>query len=259
MSMLLNERVGAVTRLTINRPEVKNALNETVMHALREALTAAHDDGTRCVVLSGAGGSFSSGADLKEAVRTGIGPEESFRLLTEVYAPALKAIRTCPWPVIAVVDGFAGGLGCDMALACDMRLVSRRAVFAELFIRVGLIPDGGGTWLLPRLVGVGRAFEMMVTGRNVDAEEAVAIGLANHVFDEAVFEEEVMRMAENISRQAPGALRRGKAAMLAALDSTYEASLAREAEHQRAILSSEDGQEGFRAFVEKRPPVWTGR
>jgi 2-(1,2-epoxy-1,2-dihydrophenyl)acetyl-CoA isomerase len=229
------------------------------MLALRDALDQTADDGTRCVVLTGAGGHFSSGADIRQAVRGGLDPEVMYRLLTQVYAPALLAVRRCPWPVIAAVDGMAAGLGCDLALACDMRLASTRAVFAELFVRVGLIPDGGGTWLLPRLVGTGRAMEMMLTGRDVNAEEAARIGLANHVFEAETFTDEVMAFAETVSRQSPHALRRGKAAMLAALETGYAGALAAEAEQQREILSSEDGPEGFRAFVEKRPPVWTGR
>jgi 2-(1,2-epoxy-1,2-dihydrophenyl)acetyl-CoA isomerase len=256
---LLVERHDAVTVLTINRPEVRNALDDEVMPALREAILACEDDGTRCIVLTGAGGAFSSGADIKKAVLNGFTPDSTYTMLTEVYAPTLKAIRNASWPVIAAVDGFAAGIGCDMALACDIRLVSARAKFAELFIRVGLIPDGGGTYLLPRLIGTGRAMEMMFTGRDVEAQEAVQIGLANHVFPVETFMEQVLEFATRISRQSPGALKRGKAAMLAALDSSYDESLAREAANQREILMSQDGAEGFMAFAQKRAPVWTGK
>lgn len=256
---VLIDRRRTVTVLTINRPMVRNAVDETTMNALREALIAEAMEETRCVVLTGAGGSFSSGADIKKAVTNGIDADESYRILVESYAPTLKAIRNYPYPVIAAVDGYAAGIGCDMALACDIRLISARAKFAELFIRVGLIPDGGGTYLLPRLVGTGRAFEMMYTGRDVGAEEAILIGLANHVYPVDRFMDEVLDFARDIARQSPEALRRGKAALLAALDSNYDESIAREAQNQRAILKSEDGAEGFRAFVEKRPPVWKGK
>jgi 2-(1,2-epoxy-1,2-dihydrophenyl)acetyl-CoA isomerase len=228
-----------VTLLTITRPQVRNALNKALADELRKAVIACNEDGTRCIVITGEGGAF--------------------KMLTDHYAPMLKAIRNSSWPVIAAVDGYAAGIGCDLACVCDIRLVSARGTFAELFVRIGLIPDGGGTYLLPRLVGLGRAMEMMFTGADVDAETAVQIGLANHVYPTESFMQEVMAYATRISQQAPNALRRGKAAMLASLDSNYADALAREAANQRAILQSEDGFEGFRAFVEKRAPKWTGR
>jgi 2-(1,2-epoxy-1,2-dihydrophenyl)acetyl-CoA isomerase len=256
---VLVTRQNAITVITINRPEVRNAVDDVTMTAVHEALAACETDGTRCIVLTGAGGAFSSGADIKKAVANGFSADATYRTLTEVYAPTLKAIRGASWPVIAAVDGFAAGIGCDMALACDLRLVSARAKFAELFIRIGLIPDGGGTYLLPRLVGIGRAMEMMFTGRDVEAEEAVQIGLANQVFPVETFMDDVLAFAERISRQSPNALRFGKKALLASLDSSYDEALAREADYQRQIFMSEDGAEGFLAFVEKRPPVWKGR
>lgn len=256
---VLIERHDAVTLITLNRLEVRNAVDDVTMDALRAALLACADDGTRCVVLTGAGGAFSSGADLKKAVAEAYTPEQSYHLLTDHYGPALQAIRGCPWPVIAAVDGYAAGIGCDMALACDIRLVSERGRFAELFVRLGLIPDGGGTYLLPRLVGVGRALELIFTGADVDAQEAIRIGLANRVLPTATFLADALEYAAAISRQSPQALRRGKQALLASLDSGYAEALAREAEHQRAILMSADGMEGILAFAQKRPPVWTGR
>lgn len=256
---LFSQRHEAVTVITINRPEVRNALDSEVMLALREAIRACEDDGTRCIVVTGAGGAFSSGADIKKAVAQGLTPDLLYQTLTEVYGPTLRAIRSASWPVIAAVDGYAAGIGCDLALACDIRLVSPRARFAELFIRIGLIPDGGGTYLLPRLIGTGRALEMMFTGRDVDAEEAVRIGLANQVLAQESFIDDVLAYADRISRQSPLALKLGKAALLASLDSSYDDALAREADHQRAILMSEDGAEGFIAFAEKRAPVWKGR
>ena len=256
---VLVERHDAVTVLIINRPEVRNAVDAETMDALRAALLACADDGTRCIVLTGAGGSFCAGADLKWAITSGYTPDQSYGILTEHYAPTLKAIRACSLPVIAAVDGYATGIGCDMALACDLRLVSERGKFAELFIRLGLIPDGGGTYLLPRLVGMGRALEMIFTGADVDAYEAHRVGLANRVLPTEGFMDAVLGFAAQISRQSPNALRRAKQALLASLDSTYDEALAREAEHQRAIFNSEDGMEGFLAFVQKRPPVWKSR
>jgi 2-(1,2-epoxy-1,2-dihydrophenyl)acetyl-CoA isomerase len=256
---LLITRQNAVTLLTINRPEVRNALDDTVASAMYQALIACEDDGTRCIVLTGAGGHFSSGADIKKAFSQGITPENIERMLTEHYAPALKAIRAASWPVIAAVDGYAAGIGFDFTLACDLRLVSTRGKFAELFIRRGLIPDGGASYLLPRIIGLGRAMELMLTGRDVEAEEAYRIALVNQDFPVEGFIEQVMAFAENIAHQSPQALRRGKAAMIAALDSTYEQALALEARYQKEIFQTEDGMEGFAAFIEKREPVWTGK
>lgn len=253
---LLIAKAERVTTLTINRPEVRNALDDEVTDALRRAIEACADDGTRCIVLTGAGGTFCSGADIKKGMAAGVTPERVRHTLTACYHPALRAIRQSPWPVIAAVDGYAAGIGLDFALTCDLRLASDRARFAELFARLGLIPDGGGTYLLPRLVGLGRALELMFTGRDVDAEEALRIGLANAVFPAECFADEVAAFAAGLARQSPHALRRGKAAMLVALDSTYEAALAREAELQAEIFALPNGLEGFAAFVQKRAPVW---
>lgn len=257
--VLLVSRHDTVTVLAINRPEVRNAVDDEVMPQIRAALADCEQNGTRVVILTGAGGAFSSGADIKKAVSQGVTPDSTFRMLTEVYGPTLKAIRACTLPVIAAVDGYAAGIGCDMALACDIRLVSARARFAELFIRIGLIPDGGGTYLLPRLIGTGLALEMMFTGRDVEADEAVRIGLANRVYPVESFLDEVIAYAQVIGAKSPMALRLGKRALLASLDSSYDEALAREAEFQKQILSSEDGAEGFLSFVEKRAPVWRGR
>lgn len=253
---LLIEKRDRVTTLTINRPEVRNALDDEVAVALRQAVEACADDGTRCIVLTGAGGSFCSGADIKKGMQTGVTPESVRHTLTQCYHPALRAMRQSPWPVIAAVDGYAAGIGFDFALTCDLRLVSDRARFAELFARVGLIPDGGGTYLLPRVVGLGRALELMFTGRDVLADEALRIGLANAVFPAERFADEVAAFAARLAAQSPHALRRGKAAMLAALESAYDAALALEATYQTEIFARPDGLEGFAAFIEKRAPVW---
>ncbi|MHB8629678.1 MAG: enoyl-CoA hydratase/isomerase family protein [Aggregatilineales bacterium] len=258
---LLVEQRGAIVTLTINRPKVRNALDAATVQALGEAIEQydEHSD-VRVVIISGAGGAFSSGADIAAASQPGVTPATVYNMLTTAYAPAIQAIRACPWPVIAAVDGVAAGIGCDVALACDIRLASDRAVFTELFIRVGLIPDGGGTYLLPRLVGLGKALEMMFTGENVPAQEALTLGLANKVYPAATFADDVRAYAEKLAKQAPLALIRGKRAMLAALhDSSLSEAMAREAKYQREIFESEDGFEGFRAFLEKRPPQWKGR
>lgn len=254
-TLLRNEQNG-VTTFTLNRPATRNALNADVMQALREGVDACANDGTRVIVIGGANGAFSSGADIAAALGSDPSADAAYALLTEVYGPTLLAIRNSSLPVIAAVDGVAAGLGCDLALACDLRLVSERGAFAELFIKVGLVPDGGGTYHLPRLVGVGRALELMWTGRTVHADEAAAIGLANMRLPTDTFADDVQAYAAKLAAQAPHAITRGKQAVYAALDGTFEDALRREAEHQRAIFNSSNGWEGFRAFVEKRPPRW---
>lgn len=256
---LLTSRRDGVTTFAINRPAVRNAVDAPTMIALREGIESCETDGTRVIVITGTGGAFSSGTDISVALQPGVTPDAAYRTLTEAYAPTLLALKASSWPVIAAVDGMAAGLGCDIALACDLRLISDRGAFAELFIRVGLVPDGGGTWSLPRLVGLGRAMELMWTGRTVEAEESVQIGLANARFATETFADEVQQYAAQIAQQAPLALTRGKRAMLADLEGSFAESLQREAEYQREIFAGEDGWEGFRAFAEKRKPVWKGK
>ncbi len=257
---LLVTRDGAVTTIAFNHPAVRNAVDAEMMVALREAVAGCGGDGTtRVIVLTGAGGAFCSGADLGVATAPGATPDSAFRILVEAYHPALLAIHESRWPVIAAVDGVAAGLGCDIALACDIRLASARAQFAELFIRVGLIPDGGGTWSLARIVGLGRALELIYSGAAVPADEARAIGLTNHVFPADRFADEVAAYAVRLASQAPLALTRIRRAVRAAQECAFAEALEREAALQHEILLSEDGFEGFRAFMEKRRPSWKGQ
>lgn len=256
---LLRSFDAGVTTLTINRPHVKNAVDPATMNALREAIHACETDGTRCIVITGAGGAFSSGADILAAMQSGGSADDVYSILTEAYGPTLQAIRQSSWPVIAAVDGVAAGIGCDLALACDLRLVSQRGKFSEIFIKVGLIPDGGGTYTLPRLIGLGRAMELMFTGDMVEAEQALAWGMTNAVYNVETFADDVQTYAARIAAQAPLALTRGKRMMLASQEGSYNDALLREATAQREIFGSEDGFEGFQAFLQKRLPVWKGR
>src|SRR5258708_6865510 len=219
---LLTEKQNGVLTCTINRAAIRNAVDAQTMIALGDAVRACDEKSdVRVIVITGAGGAFSSGADLNAAAQMGIGPH-LINILTDAYAPTLQAIRNCPWPVIAAVDGIAGGIGCDLALACDLRLASTRGAFAELFIRIGLIPDGGGTDLLPRLVGLGQAMEMVLTGETVNAQDALKFGLCSKVFPTETFASDVRDFAEKIAKQAPLSLIRSKRAIIAALsDSNY--------------------------------------
>ncbi len=253
---LLVQRKNRVCFLTLNRPEVRNAVDTETMSRIRAEIEISEKDGTRVVVLSGSGGAFSSGADIKAALQNKLSPDEAYEVLLKTYTPTLLSIWNSSLPIVAAIDGVAAGIGLNMALACDLRLASQNAKFSEIFIHVGLIPDGGGTFTLPRLVGMGRAMEMVLTGNTVDAAEALEMGLVNRVYPEEEFESKVAQFAEFLAGQAPMALSRAKKAIHAALEGTFESALAQEAVHQKAIFQSEDGFEGFRAFLEKRRPKW---
>ncbi|MCH8487161.1 MAG: enoyl-CoA hydratase/isomerase family protein [Candidatus Cyclonatronum sp.] len=256
---LLRETRGRVALLTLNRPEIRNAVDADTMNQLREALLAAEaDPEIRVVLLTGAGGAFCSGADIKSALQARLTPEKAMQILLESYGPALRCIRALKLPVIAAADGMAAGIGLDLALACDLRLASPQAGFAELFIRVGLIPDGGGTWMLQRLIGQARAKEMIFTGETVDAETALQCGLVNRVLPAVgdAFLQQALAYAAGIAQQSPDALRFGKRAIHEAAAGTYEEALEREAGYQRQIFDGPWGFEGFQAFLEKRKPGW---
>lgn len=258
MADVLTTDEGRVRWITLNRPETRNALTTAVNDAVRVAIEGAPAAGARVVVLSGAGGAFSSGLDLKVAAEEGMDPGTIESRMRAHFHGLIRAVRACPLPTIAVVDGPAAGFGCDLALACDLRLVSDRARFGEIFVKRGLMPDGGGTWTLPRLVGLGRALEMMLTGEMVDAAEAHRIGLANRVFAAAQLEPAAWDFARTLAAGPPLVHRAVKAAVEAASHSTLDEALEGEVRGQLKLLASADFQEGIVAFLEKRPPAFKG-
>ncbi len=249
-------QVDRVKVISINRPDVKNAVDVVTMNGIREHLLTSEKDNTRVVVITGENGSFCSGADIKSAMEAKISPEYAFNVLADSYGPTMRAIKEIKWPVIAAVDGSAAGIGFDLALACDLRLASEAAVFSELFVKVGLIPDGGGTWSLQRLIGQGRAKEMTFTGESVNAEKALEWGLVNRVYQLDTFMEDVLNFSSNLSKQSPDALIYGKKAINEASEGSFEQALKREANYQRKIFEGKWGFEGFKAFIEKRRPRW---
>jgi len=258
MSDVLTRDDSRVRWITLNRPETRNALTTAVNDAVRAAIESAPAAGARVVVLTGAGGAFSSGLDLRVAAEEGMDPEHIESRMRTHFHGLIRAIRACPLPTIAVVDGPAAGFGCDLALACDLRLVSDRARFGEIFVKRGLMPDGGGTWLLPRLIGLGRALELMLTGDLVDAVEAHRIGLANRVFPAAGLESAAWDFARTLAGGPPLVHRAVKAAVEAASHGSLDEALEGEVRGQLALLASADFQEGIAAFLEKRPPSFRG-
>jgi enoyl-CoA hydratase/carnithine racemase len=243
--------------IEIDRPETRNGLTADVNRQLIAALSEINErEDLRVAVLAGAGGSFCSGLDLKSSMRSGgITPKQIEDDLRGAFHGLIRAIRAVDAPVLAAVDGAAVGFGCDLALACDIRIVSESACFAELFVKRGLMPDGGSTFSLPRLVGVGRALELMFTGDRVGAEEAHRIGLANHVVSVAEMSEFTWDLARRLASGPPLAYRAIKRSVYASLSDSFEGALQRELENQLQLLGTADFIEGFMAFLQKRAPT----
>ncbi|HEY2839387.1 MAG TPA: enoyl-CoA hydratase-related protein [Pirellulales bacterium] len=259
---VLAERKGAVKWIWLNRPQVKNALTTDVADQIREEIEKAPGEGARVIVLSGKGGAFCSGADLKAAgSKMNEGTSVSIHdILAHHYHPLVLAMTGSPLPVIAAVDGASAGIGCDIALAADMRLLSDRAFFSEIFVNIALMPDGGGSFTLSRLVGSGRALEMVMTGCRVPADKAEAWGLANYVYPAAEFEAKVQEFAAALAEKAPLSIAQSKAAIRANLGATtFKEALAREAVVQQQLAETEDFPEGVMAFLQKRKPNFQGK
>jgi enoyl-CoA hydratase len=254
---LLVERTERVATITVNRPDKRNALNAAVRRDILAALDELRsDDDVRVVVFTGAGDkAFIAGADIGEfAERSALEQRavmEARRIFDEIAA--------FPKPTIAMINGFAMGGGCEVALACDIRVAGRSARLGQPEIRLGLIPGGGGTQRLPRLVGSGRALRMILTGQIIEAEEAYRIGLVDSLFDDGQLREATMAMATGIAAFSPVALRLAKAAVAAAAEAPLSAGLAMERELFITAFASEDRREGVNAFLEKRPPAFLGR
>jgi 2-(1,2-epoxy-1,2-dihydrophenyl)acetyl-CoA isomerase len=254
---LLIETKEAVRVVTLNRPDVLNAINAQIGEELLDALRDAEQaPDVRCVVMTGAGRAFCAGADLKDHAPGGTSLGD---VLRSRYNRIILRIRTMEKPVIAAVNGVAAGAGCNLALAADLRIASDRASFIEVFTRVGLIPDCGGTWLLPRLVGVGRAFEMMLFADPVDAPVAERLGLVNRVVPHETLMARAMEWAVRLARGptlAYGLIKRGVDHNLAV---DLRAGLEYEAWLQEIAGRTEDHREGVAAFLEKRPAAYLGR
>jgi 2-(1,2-epoxy-1,2-dihydrophenyl)acetyl-CoA isomerase len=252
------ERTGAVATLTLNRPGARNALDLTMRQEMLSALDEVEADGaSRVLVLTGAGEHFCAGGDVKsmrERRQTAAEGRHRVQLLNKLV---LRLVEF-PRPTLAMVDGYAVGAGTNLALCCDLVIASDRAKFGELFNKIGLAPDGGGTWLLPRLVGLARAKELIFTGDVFDAAEAARLGLVNRVVPVAELRAATRALAEKIAAGPPAVQRMAKHMVNRAATSDLAAALDLEAYSQGLAIAGDDHQEGLAAFFEKRPPKFTG-
>jgi enoyl-CoA hydratase len=256
-STLLIERNGPVVLATINRPEKRNALNAEVRRELLDVLDEfAVDESVRVVVFTGAGDkAFVAGADLKEFAERS--PLE--QRATMSGRGIFEEIGRFAKPTIAMINGFALGGGCELALACDIRIAARSARLGQPEINLGLIPGGGGTQRLARLVGTGQAMRLVLSGQLIDAEEAQRIGLVEVVVPDAELHDYTLDLAQTIAQKSPLALRLAKDAIRAASEMPTSAGLAHERELFLTAFGSEDKVEGISAFLEKRTPRFRGR
>lgn len=254
---ILTERHSDVLVITLNRPERLNAAPPAMFDEIRAAL--ADPGGTRAVLVSGAGRAFCSGADLAGGSLTSADPAQAtFEALSNSYNPTMIAIAELPVPIVAAVRGPAAGIGCSLALACDFVVASDTAYFLEAFANIGLVPDGGASWMLPRLIGKARAMEMALLGERVPAEKALEWGLIHKLVADDALDAEAFALAERLAAGPTGALALSRCAINAALDSDYPTALAREAADQREAMRGPDAAEGARAFLEKRKPTFLG-
>ncbi len=254
---ILRETDDGVLTLTLNRPDALNSFTVEMKEALLGAFRdAARDKGVRVVLLTGAGRAFSAGQDLKE--RQGPDVADLGTELRTRYNPIILAMRRLEKPIVGAVNGVAAGAGISIALACDIVIAAENATFIEAFTRVGLVPDTGSTWFLPRLVGNARAVEMMLTADPVDAATAERIGLINRVVPADQLMKEATALAARLAQSAPIALALTKRALNRAWQMDLETALDYEAQLQSIAGRSADHKEGVAAFVEKRPASFKG-
>ncbi|MES2754605.1 MAG: enoyl-CoA hydratase-related protein [Pseudomonadota bacterium] len=255
---ILTERRGDVQVITINRPERLNAAPPLTFDEIRAAL--ADLAGARAVLLTSTGRAFCSGADLAGGSLTRADPPQAtFEALSNSYNPTLTAIAELPVPIVAAVRGPAAGIGASLALACDLVVASDTAYFLEAFANIGLVPDGGASWMLARLAGKARALEMALLGERVPAAKALEWGLIHRVVADDALDADAFALAERLAAGPTRALGLARRAINAALDSDYATALAREANDQREAMRGPDAAEGARSFLEKRKPSFSGQ
>ena len=259
-SILFKKESGKVT-ITLNRPRALNALNgEMIGELLSASRQVAEDPEVKVLILTGAGRAFCFGADISEFSRHKDQPtQEATLLLLQKAQEFIRLLAGMPKPTIAALNGFATGLGLDLALACDLRIAAERAKLAEAFTPMGLVPDGGGTFFLPRLIGLARAAEMIFTGEPLSSAQAERIGLINRVVSNEEFLKFIDNLADKLARSPSLALGLAKQALWKNLQGDLDSALKIEAQNQKICLASTDHREAVQAFLEKRDPVFRGK
>ena len=255
---------NSIATITLNRPDARNALAEDVIEALIAALERADaDPAINCVILTGAGTSFCAGGNIKDikklTAEQKMGPLEVERWYREHIQRIPLVMDRLSVPVIAAINGHAIGAGCDLATMCDIRIASDNATFAESFLRVGIIPGDGGAWLLPRVIGMARASQMLLTGEFIDAQKALDYGLVSEVLSADALMERTQALAEMVAQFPPSAIRKAKRLLKDARDVSLAEHLDQAAIWQGVLQQTEDHHEAIDAILGKRPPVFKGR
>jgi 2-(1,2-epoxy-1,2-dihydrophenyl)acetyl-CoA isomerase len=254
------EITEGIARLTLNRPQRLNSFSTEMHVEVRGALASLRDAAARVLVITGAGRGFCAGQDLGDrAVAPGAAPPDLAESIEKNYKPLVLALRELPMPVIAAVNGVAAGAGANIALACDLVIAARSASFVQAFSKLGLVPDSGGTWFLPRLVGPARALGLALLGEKLSAEQAAAWGLIWRCVEDAELSGVVDALARQLAAAPTRGLARTKQAMYEGLNRTLPQQLNVERDYQGELGHSADYAEGLAAFTEKRTPRFTGR
>ena len=256
--MIQFDIIGSVGKITLNRPDKYNSfVREMALEVQKKLDDCRSDETIRCIFITGAGKAFSAGQDLKEATDPkGPAIEEIVR---KHYNPIIRKIREIEKPVIAAVNGVAAGAGANIALACDLVVASRSASFIQAFSKIGLIPDSGGTYFLPRLIGLPKATALMMTGETISAKKAETLGMIYSVYENAEFESKSLELARSIAAMPTKGLGNTKKLLNQSLHNSLDDQLNLEAETQALTAKSEDHSEGVQAFLEKRQPKFTGK
>ncbi|GHO67186.1 enoyl-CoA hydratase [Ktedonobacter sp. SOSP1-52] len=258
---LVTQTSEYISTITMNRPAVLNAFNERMLAELNEAVAeAAQDEDVRCVILKGAGRGFGSGQDLSE-FSSADNSEEPLEVSKHLgkYHQLIRTLQEMAKPTIASVHGVAAGISCNIALACDLRIAADNARFIQAFARIGLVPDGGGGYFLPRLVGIGKALEMAMLADEVSGPEAERLGLVNKCVPAAELEQATLQVAQRLAHGPTCAYGLIKQLMYQGLDSDLASSLKLEGELQGRAITTEDHREAIHAFFEKRAPKYQGK
>lgn len=258
MSTIHIKKQNQVTYIYLNRPDKFNSFNREMALELQNILSEAEkDNACRCIVVSGNGKAFCAGQDLQEAIdKNGPG---IYNIVTQHYNPIIKLIREIKKPVIAAVNGVAAGAGANIALSCDIVLASQNASFIQAFSKIGLIPDSGGTYFLPKLIGFQRASALMMTGDKISAQEALQMGMIYKIFPAETFETDTINFAENIAQMPTQALVATKLLLNQSFHNNLDEQLDMEAKFQNELSISYDYREGVNAFLEKRNPKFQGK